>query len=271
MSKIPQGEWNAIAARYESGEFISKIARSYGCTPPAIHYILKRNGQRPTATLSPPPIYAAEAPQARLVRANAGGTVSAVSAVSEKVIDQAGSSGLLRAKSPAPGFTTQDIARSSPETVKVAANSPGSVSGARFPSWPSRDATPSAPITQSAAPKPQGVASMPQNIRDPGRVADPRMTVQSVTHPGLDSELHSRAEAAIASFRSSFDAALAEGSADMRARLRQAATDLMRVAARTTMVLDRINATGEGSTRNHNYPRSSRLRDEFENNGFKQP
>ncbi len=33
MSKIPQGEWNAIAARYESGESISKIARSYGCTP----------------------------------------------------------------------------------------------------------------------------------------------------------------------------------------------------------------------------------------------
>jgi hypothetical protein len=92
-----------------------------------------------------------------------------------------------------------------------------------------------------------------------------------VTHSGLDSELYSRAEAAIASFRSSFDAALAEGSADMRARLRQAATDLMRVAARTTMVLDRINATGEGATRNHNYPRSSRLRDEFENNGFKQP
>ena len=49
MSKIPQGEWTAIAARYQNGESISKIARSYGCTPPAIHYILKRNGQRPTA------------------------------------------------------------------------------------------------------------------------------------------------------------------------------------------------------------------------------
>lgn len=265
MSKIPQGEWNAIAARYESGEFISKIARSYGCTPPAIHYILKRNGQRPSAIPSPTmPTYPTETPQTRLVRANAAGTVSAVSAVREKVIDEAGSSGVLRGRSPAPGFTTQDIAKPSPETVKVTTNSPGSVSGARFPSWPSRDATP-------LAPKPQSVASMPQSIRDAGRVPDPRIPAQSVTHSGLDRELHSRAEAAIASFRSSFDAALAEGSADMRARLRQAATDLMRVAARTTMVLDRINATGEGSTRNHNYPRSSRLRDEFENNGFKQP
>jgi hypothetical protein len=43
MAKIPQGEWNAIAARYAKGESISKIARSYSCTPPAIHYVLKRN------------------------------------------------------------------------------------------------------------------------------------------------------------------------------------------------------------------------------------
>jgi hypothetical protein len=46
MSKIPQGEWNAIAARYAQGESISRIAQTYGCTPPAIHYILKRNRQR---------------------------------------------------------------------------------------------------------------------------------------------------------------------------------------------------------------------------------
>ena len=91
MSKIPQGEWNAIAARYESGESISKIARSYGCTPPAIHYILKRNGQRPSAIPSPTmPTYPTETPQTRLVRANAAGTVSAVSAVRENVIDEAG-------------------------------------------------------------------------------------------------------------------------------------------------------------------------------------
>jgi acyl-CoA reductase-like NAD-dependent aldehyde dehydrogenase len=62
---------------------------------------------------------------------------------------------------------------------------------------------------------------------------------------GLDDELHSRAEAAIAAFRSSFDAALAEGSQDVRQRLRQAASDLMRVAARTTIVLDRLNASAE--------------------------
>jgi acyl-CoA reductase-like NAD-dependent aldehyde dehydrogenase len=62
---------------------------------------------------------------------------------------------------------------------------------------------------------------------------------------GLDSELHERAEAAIETFRSCFDAALAEGSPNERARLRQAASDLMRVAARTTIVLDRLNALSE--------------------------
>src|SRR5215471_18272228 len=46
MSKIPHGEWDAIAARYAQGESISRIAQIYGCTPPAIHYILKRNRQR---------------------------------------------------------------------------------------------------------------------------------------------------------------------------------------------------------------------------------
>jgi hypothetical protein len=62
---------------------------------------------------------------------------------------------------------------------------------------------------------------------------------------GLDDELHDRAEAAIAAFRSSFAAALAEGSPGVRQRLRQAASDLMRVAARTTIVLDRLNANVE--------------------------
>jgi hypothetical protein len=61
----------------------------------------------------------------------------------------------------------------------------------------------------------------------------------------LDSELHGRAEAAIAAFRSSFDAAIAEGSPSVHQRLRQAASDLMRVAARTTIVLDRLNANAE--------------------------
>jgi hypothetical protein len=78
---------------------------------------------------------------------------------------------------------------------------------------------------------------------------------------GLDNELHGRAEAAIAAFRSSFDAALAEGSPHVRQQLRQAASDLMRVAARTTIVLDRLNATAERTPgRTEGQPPSGRPR-----------
>jgi hypothetical protein len=59
---------------------------------------------------------------------------------------------------------------------------------------------------------------------------------------GLDAELRSDAEVAIQAFRSSFDAALAENSPVTRERLRQTASDLMRAAARTTIVLDRLSA-----------------------------
>jgi hypothetical protein len=61
----------------------------------------------------------------------------------------------------------------------------------------------------------------------------------------LDRELYGRVEMAIEAFRSSFDAALAEDSLVTRQRLRQAASDLMRVAAQTTIVLDRLNARTE--------------------------
>src|SRR5215467_7353406 len=54
MAKIPQGEWNAIAARYAKGESISKIAQSYRCTPPAIHYILKRSRQNAAENFEQP-------------------------------------------------------------------------------------------------------------------------------------------------------------------------------------------------------------------------
>jgi hypothetical protein len=42
--KIPHSEWPAILARYSGGETIAQIGRDYGCTAPAIRYIIKRNG-----------------------------------------------------------------------------------------------------------------------------------------------------------------------------------------------------------------------------------
>ncbi len=162
MSKIPQGDWNAIAARYANGESITRIAQSYGCTPPAIHYILKRAKQRPAAV--------------------------------------------------------------------------------------DRVATATRAGVASAAP--------PRTASDPAIAM-----VSSAFAAGLNRDLHSRAEAAIAAFQASFDAALAEGSPDLRQELRRAAADLMRVAARTTIVLDRLSAAAERKSGvAPDYPRSAHLR-----------
>ena len=35
-------EWPSIAARHQQGESLASIARAYGCTAPAISYILRR-------------------------------------------------------------------------------------------------------------------------------------------------------------------------------------------------------------------------------------
>lgn len=42
--KIPHSEWPKILARYNGGETIASIGRAYGCTAPAIRYIVKRSG-----------------------------------------------------------------------------------------------------------------------------------------------------------------------------------------------------------------------------------
>jgi hypothetical protein len=273
MSKIPQGEWNAIAARYQGGESISKIARSYGCTPPAIHYIQKRNRQKPTELAEQPRVIKpAETMQTRLVRMNAPDPAIPSAQFGDKDNDQpAGSASVSSA-----GDTQPSLANTSARTENIptgpalvhakvpeptAVNPPERLSNGvlRMPQLRSSPAEPAKSPqfpgrhmgdAVSATPMPPGAKTL-----DVGGAASHHTGMPTV--PGLDSDLHTRAETAIALFRSSFDAALAEGSPEMRERLRQAATDLMRVAARTTMVLDRLNASNERSARTHNYPRSA--------------
>lgn len=204
MSKIPQGDWSAIAARYQNGESISKIARSYGCTPPAIHYILKRNRQSPATGDGQPP--------AGLQTAAATG------------IPLAG---------PAPLPVKPDRIASAPVLVR----------------------TPAALAVQAHPAMAQPALSPPAQPAD--RSDDHLRAAPAL---GLDRDLHHRAEAAIEVFRTSFDAALAERSPGVCARLRQAAADLMRVAARTTIELDRLSAIAERAARAPDYPRSAHTR-----------
>lgn len=44
--KIPQSDWPTIMARYEAGETLASIAKTYDCSPPAISYIISRSRAR---------------------------------------------------------------------------------------------------------------------------------------------------------------------------------------------------------------------------------
>jgi len=208
MSKIPQREWSAIAARHAQGESLSAIARSYGCTPPAIHYVLKRNGQLAVEKVAQP----AEAAPSR-------------------------SSELRREAHPPTLRSNGEIKLSPNRTNELASMSD------REPALPAIGLARSEQQTTAIglARSEQQTAAEPQRPTGSFRTAGRSLAFTD----GLDRELHERAEAAIETFRSCFGAALAEGSPHERARLRQAASDLMRVAARTTIVLDRLNALSE--------------------------
>jgi hypothetical protein len=54
--KIPQSDWPLIMARYEAGETLASIARTYDCSPPAISYIVSRTREKPASETPPPAI-----------------------------------------------------------------------------------------------------------------------------------------------------------------------------------------------------------------------
>lgn len=214
MSKIPQREWNGIAARYAQGESISAIARTYSCTPPAIHYILKKNRRWAPAQFDQPIRQPHE---------------SSSQPVIETAQQQEASLPLRPIEPHRIGHAPTQLSKpQSPPPMAQASAADGTRRDHNFS------------IVAPARSEQQSPTIPQQSPRAAGRAANSE---------GLDSELHDRAEAAIETFRSSFDAALAEGSPRERARLREAASNLMRVAARTTIVLDRLNALSERSGR----------------------
>src|SRR5271166_1469931 len=245
MSKIPQGEWSAIAARHAQGESLSAIARSYGCTPPAIHYVLKRNGRQAVEKVEQP----AEAAPSRSNEPDHEAHPQTLRSNGEiklsfnRTNEPAGGSGRDRAPpASGPARSEQRLApieqRPAPIEQRPA---PIEQRPAPIEQRPAPIEQRLAPIEQRLAPIEQRPVTELQQHGGPPRTAGRALA----STDGLDSELHDRAEAAIETFRSCFDAALAEGSPHDHARLRQAASDLMRVAARTTIVLDRLNALSE--------------------------
>jgi hypothetical protein len=65
--KIPRLDWPSIIKRYEAGETLASIARTYDCSPPAISYILSRSRAR-DATVDGTEQSAIEASEPRLLK-----------------------------------------------------------------------------------------------------------------------------------------------------------------------------------------------------------
>jgi hypothetical protein len=68
--KIPQQDWPSIIKRYEAGETLASIARTYDCSPPAISYIVSRSRAREAITEGAVP-GANGSPEPRLVKGQA--------------------------------------------------------------------------------------------------------------------------------------------------------------------------------------------------------
>jgi hypothetical protein len=65
--KVPQQDWPSIIKRYEAGETLASIARTYDCSPPAISYILSRSRAR-DATVDGTEQSAIESSEPRLLK-----------------------------------------------------------------------------------------------------------------------------------------------------------------------------------------------------------
>lgn len=227
-SKIPPSEWDAIAARRDKGESVAYIARTYETSPATIYGILKKiaeakGEEAPAAEPAAVPVVAAAEPP-------------------------------VSTPAPAPVVTPVPVAAPTPTPTRLTLT----------PSRP--QPAPAAPVAVAPAPAPVVVEPSPAAPPAPqqpfkftyeNRAVDPPIRAPRVPAPprpfadvepktaltaNLDAELRAQADAAIVIFQTAFAAVLSGETVATRKELRQAASDLMRVAARTTIALERKDA-----------------------------
>ena len=81
--KIPQSDWPLIMTRYEAGETLASIARTYDCSPPAISYVVSRSRTRQPAL---PIVEAAKPPppaEPQLLKSSPGEAAAVVAAAAK--------------------------------------------------------------------------------------------------------------------------------------------------------------------------------------------
>jgi hypothetical protein len=277
--KIPQSDWPLIMARYEAGETLSSIARTYDCSPPAISYIVSRSRAKPTDEVS---TQATAEPQ--LVKVQASGTVleSSVS-IEPSVVPMApvaavSSEPIVERRPPVPtngaasnGASNGDQRRKlhlslgngnggnggqshlpgngnghshePPARPIFAAPRPAQgplPQGASEPQRPFQ-APPRAPVGFDQGRNGRDLFAMPEG-RPPAQQPRDAEAVRKDNSAFIDQELRNRVDGDIAVFLAAFDAALAADTQESRFSLREATDRLLRAGARTRIELERLEA-----------------------------
>jgi hypothetical protein len=235
-------------ARYEAGETLSSIARTYDCSPPAISYIVSRSKEKPASEVSPPP-----PAEPQLVKAQTNGAVT----------NGAGANGAGHNEVPIAPPPAAEIRREPAADPRPAAtangdqrrklhlslgNGNGSTNGAERPAPlnftvpPSAQVPPRTPNGFDTGRNGRDLFAAPETARlpaEPPRVSDIPRNGNSAF---IDHELRSRVDGDIAAFLAAFDAALAADTHESRFGLREATDRLLRAGARTRIELERLEA-----------------------------
>ena len=196
--KIPQSDWPLIMARYEAGETLSSIARTYDCSPPAISYVVSRSRARQPDGGAPRP---APAGESQLIKAAGNGAEPA--SHREPATSPANAPAEVVLPHPAPlGPMSEAPVHASPTPPQAAApgeprseirpghgTSPGSGSGVEQPRWIERAPQSSDPrASDPRASEPRTAAELfarPSPVRPP----EPQSTPQPA-HGAANGDQH---------------------------------------------------------------------------------
>lgn len=251
-------------ARYEAGETLASIARTYDCSPPAISYIVSRNREQPA---SETPVTPVAEPQ--LIKAPGNGAAPLAATVDEPTVVPSPAAAVRRE----PAADMRPNGGNGEQRAKLhlsLGNGNHTVAGGNSHNGHAGPDTAGAGLRPDragvAAPRPpqpavgerSSVVAPPRDLPpfDAGRngreLAEPEM--RSVQQPRdadrprkdnaafIDQELRTRVDSDIAAFLAAFDAALAEDTQASRFGLREATQRLLRAGARTRIELERLEA-----------------------------
>ena len=274
-------------ARYEAGETLANIGRTYDCSPPAISYIVSRSRARgavatPSASVPPEP---------QLVKSHTTELFPGQPQRGEAITNEP------LASNSAPDLPPLETARGAHRLERTGLDpsvqndkeetANGNLSRPPDPAFvtpknsePARTlhlppAHPHDPRSESgpqslgryaAGTSDERIAPRPvpsvQGFEQPARrggngpppqlISEPRISGDSGTF--IDRALRERVEADIAVFLTAFDAALAEDTPESRAGLREATDRLLRASARTRIELERLEARAPLPPRNGGKP-----------------